>query len=53
MAPEVMLRQNHSYPVDFFAVGVIAYEFMIGKVIVKFIGSDPIREEIEMTSKNL
>lgn len=32
MAPEVMLRQNHSYPVDFFAVGVIAYEFMMGKV---------------------
>jgi hypothetical protein len=23
---------DHSYPVDFFALGVIAYEFMIGKV---------------------
>lgn len=31
MAPEVMFRQNHGTGVDFFAVGVIAYEFMIGK----------------------
>lgn len=30
MAPEVMCSQNHSYAVDFFAVGVIAYEFMNG-----------------------
>jgi serine/threonine protein kinase len=30
MAPEVMCAQNHSYPVDYFAVGVIAYEFMLG-----------------------
>jgi serine/threonine protein kinase len=25
---------NHSYPVDFFALGVIAYEFMTGKVLI-------------------
>eukprot|EP00349_Pseudokeronopsis_sp_Brazil_P000446 CAMPEP_0202964988 /NCGR_PEP_ID=MMETSP1396-20130829/9112_1 /ASSEMBLY_ACC=CAM_ASM_000872 /TAXON_ID= /ORGANISM="Pseudokeronopsis sp., Strain Brazil" /LENGTH=83 /DNA_ID=CAMNT_0049687559 /DNA_START=457 /DNA_END=708 /DNA_ORIENTATION=- len=31
MAPEVMLRQNHSYEVDFFAVGVIGYELMNGR----------------------
>jgi hypothetical protein len=30
MAPEVMCAQNHSYPVDYFAVGVLAYEFMLG-----------------------
>jgi serine/threonine protein kinase len=30
MAPEVMLQQGHSYPADFFALGVIGYEFMIG-----------------------
>ena len=31
MAPEVLSRQNHSYPVDYFAVGVIAYELIVGK----------------------
>lgn len=31
MAPEVMCRQPHSYAVDYFAVGVIAYEFMLGR----------------------
>jgi serine/threonine protein kinase len=30
MAPEVMCAQNHSYVVDYFALGVIAYEFMFG-----------------------
>jgi serum/glucocorticoid-regulated kinase 2 len=30
MAPEVMCAQNHTYVVDYFAVGVIAYEFMFG-----------------------
>jgi serine/threonine protein kinase len=30
MAPEVMCAQNHSFAVDFFALGVIAYEFMLG-----------------------
>lgn len=28
---------DHSYPVDFFALGVIAYEFMIGKVKINII----------------
>ena len=30
MAPEVLCGKNHSYPVDYFAVGVIAYELMLG-----------------------
>ena len=30
MAPEVLCAQNHSFPVDFFAVGVIAFEFLHG-----------------------
>ena len=30
MAPEVILVQNHSYPSDFFALGVIVFEFMLG-----------------------
>jgi len=32
IAPEVMCRLNHSFAVDYFALGVIAYEFMLGRV---------------------
>ena len=32
MAPEVICKMNHSYPADFFALGVMGYEFMTGKV---------------------
>jgi hypothetical protein len=32
MAPEVMCRQNHCCAVDYFAIGVIGFEFMLGKV---------------------
>ena len=32
MAPEVMNKQHHSMCVDYFALGVIGYEFMLGKV---------------------
>lgn len=31
MAPEVLFHMNHSYQVDFFAVGIIAFECMFGK----------------------
>ena len=31
MSPEVMKGQNHSYTVDYFALGVIGYEFMLGR----------------------
>jgi serine/threonine protein kinase len=31
MSPEVMNGLNHSFPTDFFAIGVIGYEFLIGK----------------------
>jgi serine/threonine protein kinase len=31
MAPEVMCRQNHNCSVDYFAVGVMAYECMYGR----------------------
>lgn len=30
MSPEVMCGQNHTIAVDYFALGVIAYEFMMG-----------------------
>jgi serine/threonine protein kinase len=32
MSPEVMCGQNHTIAVDYFALGVIAYEFMMGVV---------------------
>ena len=31
MAPEVMCRQNHTFAVDYYALGVLAYEFMLGR----------------------
>ncbi|CAG9312365.1 unnamed protein product [Blepharisma stoltei] len=31
MAPEVMCRQNHGIAVDYFALGVLTYEFMVGR----------------------
>ena len=31
MAPEVLCRKNHSIAVDYFALGVMAYEFMYGR----------------------
>lgn len=31
MAPEVLCRQNHGIAVDYFALGVIAYKFMMGR----------------------
>ena len=31
MAPEVLMAKNHSYTVDFFAIGIIGYEFMFGQ----------------------
>lgn len=36
MAPEVMCHQNHGIAVDYFALGVIAYEFMLGRVHLPF-----------------
>lgn len=35
IAPEVMCRQNHCCAVDYFALGVIGYEFMLGRVSPK------------------
>jgi hypothetical protein len=34
MAPEVICKSNHTEEVDYFALGVIGYEFMTGKVNV-------------------
>ncbi len=44
MAPEVMCRQNHGIAIDYYAVGVLAYEFM--KVRRPFVGRT--RKEIRV-----
>ena len=46
MAPEVLLRQNHSFCADFYAVGVIAYELLIGKRPYNGRDRKSIREEM-------
>lgn len=37
LAPEVMCRLNHGIGVDYYALGVMAYEFMFGRVCFIFI----------------
>lgn len=37
MAPEVMCAQNHTIAVDYFALGVLCFEFMFGFVYLKYI----------------
>ncbi len=43
MAPEVMYRKEHSFTVDYFALGVMTYEFMLGRR--PYLGKD--RREIK------
>ncbi|KAK0428660.1 hypothetical protein QR680_010935 [Steinernema hermaphroditum] len=39
IAPEVILRQGYGNPVDWWALGIILYEFLVG--IVPFLGDTP------------
>ena len=43
MSPEVILKKNHTFSADFFALGVIGYEFMKGRR--PFLGT---RDEIKL-----
>jgi serine/threonine protein kinase len=45
MAPEVLNRQMHSYEVDYYAIGIIAHELMLGKVKI-YLSRDLILETI-------
>lgn len=46
MAPEVLCRQDHSYPVDYFAVGIIAHELMLRRRPFRGRSRKEIREEV-------
>ena len=51
MAPEVMRSKNHSFTVDFFALGIIGYEFMLGRRPYNGRSRREIKEQ--MLSKNV
>ena len=51
MAPEVMKGQNHTYAVDFFALGIMGYEFMLGRRPYNGRSRREIKEQ--MLSKNV
>ena len=51
MAPEVMKAKNHSFTVDFFALGIIGYEFMLGRRPYNGQSRREIKEQ--MLSKNV
>ncbi|CAG9315385.1 unnamed protein product [Blepharisma stoltei] len=46
MAPEVMCRQNHGVAADYFALGIIAYEFMNGTRPYQGKARKQVREQI-------
>jgi serine/threonine protein kinase len=46
MSPEVLCAQNHSFVVDYFAVGILGYEFMTGKRPYQGASRKEIKEQI-------
>jgi len=46
MAPEILCRQNHSFSSDFYSLGVICYECMLGKLPYTGKTRKDIREKI-------
>lgn len=46
MAPEVMRASPHSYAADYFALGVLCYEFMLGRRPYNGKSRNEIREKI-------
>ena len=46
MCPEVINGKNHSFPADFFSIGVIGYEFMMGKRPYRGRGRKEIKQQM-------
>ena len=46
MCPEVMNGKNHSFPADYFSIGVIGYEFMMGRRPYRGRGRKEIKEQM-------
>ena len=46
MSPEVLFSKNHSFSVDFYALGIISYELMLGYRQYQSITRIELREEI-------
>lgn len=46
MSPEIMCGQNHTIAVDYFALGVLTYEFMMGVVKIFFKFSETLHRKI-------
>ena len=46
MCPEVMNGKNHSFPADYFSIGVIGYEFMMGKRPYRGRGRKEIKQQM-------
>ena len=42
IAPEILKKQGYSYSVDWWSLGILLYELLYGKVVVKLVKSSPI-----------
>lgn len=51
IAPEVMVRRDHGIAVDYYALGVIAYECMMGKVRTENNYSEALSWEVEIRNQ--
>jgi serine/threonine protein kinase len=49
MAPEILLRQNHNYTSDFFAVGVILHELLAGRK--PYVGPDRVSYKAQIVKE--
>jgi len=53
MAPEVIHGKNHSFPVDFWAIGVIGYELILGRRPYKGKSRKEIKKLLATTEKDI